>query len=106
MADLPVLPGRLAVDGKVRVFFRALDYDRAADWTGDALQGTTAGTTWLPLEGGADVIHPRFTWGQAAQVADLAIGTGPRFVVDRSGTPVVIRVALDADATLQAFSVP
>jgi hypothetical protein len=106
VADLPVLPGRIAVDGKVRVFYRALDYDRAADWTGDALQATTAGATWLPLEGGADVIHPRFTWGQAAQVADLAIGTGPRFVVDRSRTPAVIRVALDADATLQAFSVP
>jgi hypothetical protein len=104
--DLPVLPGRTAVDGKVRVYLRTLDYTRASQWTGDVLEGDPAGAAYLPVVGGEDVVHPRFDWATAAQVADLATGTGPRFVVDRTRTPAVIRVALDADATVQAFSVP
>jgi hypothetical protein len=106
VVELPVLPGRDPVDGKVRVYLRTLDFTRAAGWPGDALEGDPAGASYLPVEGGEDVIHPRFGWAEAAAVADLATGTGPRFVVVRTRTPAVIRVVLDADATLQAFAVP
>jgi hypothetical protein len=102
--DLPILPGRASVDGKVRVYARAVDYTRASDFAGDPLVGSPAGAGWLPVEGGQPVIHPTFAWREAVQTASLGTGTGPRFVIDRSRN--LVRVALDEDATLQAFSVP
>ncbi len=98
--------------GTVRVFLRATDWTRAEAFDGDPLFGSSDGASLLPrlLDGAdwRDVMRPQWEWIELTEdpsgnLSDPDGVSGPRFVVDQSASPRVIRVATDRLGAIQAF---